>query len=349
MPIGPVTRRSSSLRWGNSQAICDDFFDHAAASSPDTIIISWLHANTDLFADQECVVVAHADNVDDQLKMVTRDTSSTAMKYFWYDPTGIGGTWHDTDFTKSFPSYNTTETTIPDVTPFVSKRQMVSMPFLAQETRGKYRRIKRIQHGTVSALLRPSGEISDSASAWTFLKRELSITQELAGMSQVSIGTFSEGEFAWGDNKFHSAPRVIGRLYKWTHNIDGIPVYGDEVSLLVIEGRPTKLRACWHQEAASSPLTSQRAVSPTSLVSVVRTVMQQASPPFDKITKTGMGYYTFQDAGKSSKQALPVWMFQVENATRKRMLYFDAMTGALIDSLRDLSAAADSQKQAGAQ
>lgn len=344
----PVNDQWSWKGWGNSQAICDDFFDHAAASSPDTIVNSWLHANTDLFADQECVVVAHAENVADQLKTVTRDTSSTAMKYFWYDPTGIGGTWHDTDFTKSFPSYSATETTIPDVTPLVSKRSMVSIPFLAQEPRGEYRRIKRIRHGAVSALLQSSSEIRDSTSAWTFLKGEISITQELAGISQVSIGTFSEGDFTWGENQFNNAPRVVGRLYKWTHNIDGVPVYGDEIALLVIEGRPTKLRACWHQEVDSLPVTSQRAVSPTSLVFVVRAVMQQASPPFEKITKTGMGYYTFQDAGKTSKHALPVWMFQVENATRKRTLYFDAMTGALIDSRRDLSAAASSQKQAGA-
>lgn len=344
----PVNDQWSWKGWGNSQAICDDFFDHAADSSPDTIINAWLHANTDFFADQECVVIAHATNVADQLKMVTRDSASTAMKYYWYDPTGVGGTWHDTDFTKSFPSHVAPSVEIPDVSPLVARRQLAPIAFLERANSTKYRRLHRIRHGAVSALLKPSQSnvIDDAASAWSFLKSELAITQELPGISQAAVGTFSEGEFTWGDTQFKGPARIIARLYKWTHSIDGAPVYGDEVALLVIEGHPAKVRACWHQEMPSS-VSGVRAVSPKTLVTALDKIMKGASPPFEKITRVGMGYYTFQDAGKRAKQAVPAWMFQVENATRKRTIYFDAVSGAHIDSRRDMTSAVEVEREQG--
>ena len=342
----PVNDPWSWKGWGNSQAICDDFFDHAADSSPDTIIISWLHANTDMFADQECAVVAHADNVDDQLKVVTRDSSSTAMKYYWYDPTGIGGTWHDTDFTKTLPSPARAEVEIPDITPIVHSLNLTRRRVISDEALRTCRRSRAIRHGTVSLLLNrtETRAVADSTSAWEYVSASVVTSAPLSGLSKAYIGSFNEGDFSLGDSHFCTPPKTIGQLYKWVHEVDGKLLYGDEVSLLVLNGRPEKIRACWHDVAQPQGREQTNAISPRVLEPLVRQIMSREDPPFQRITKVDLGYYAFHEAGKSRKNALPVWLFCIENETHKRTLYFDAITGKQLDSQRDMARSSESEE-----
>jgi hypothetical protein len=74
---------------GDCRGIIEDFFNHACGhvcgNPPDTIVSSFYHANTDGSEEEPCAIVEHLDNDGDKLKVVTRDTDSTSMKYYWYD------------------------------------------------------------------------------------------------------------------------------------------------------------------------------------------------------------------------------------------------------------------------
>lgn len=95
-----------------------------------------------------------------------------------------------------------------------------------------------------------------------------------------------------------------------------------------------KLQISWHKVIKYND--EAVAISPKEIEVMVRKLMDDALPRYDIITGVELGYYAFHDVGKSIKEAVPVWAFEVKNENRKTTFYFNAISGELIDSQKHL-------------
>jgi hypothetical protein len=324
----------------------DNFFDYAAGQN-DTIVSSFYHAITD-GVDDPGAIVEHKDNDSDTLKVVTRDTSSTNLRYYW-----LAGTWQYTDYTRGAADQTQTRVygncqielpgSLTDLRPELAPLE-VELLALKSSPKGfnQFKRTyglevfwKPIAHEQIL------GQDEQMARDIAQLTLE-DIFGEIPGSDDLvhRESTFYAVDFGRGEAVDMSAGIPLVRAVEYYHYYKGIPIEGDILSASVSRNKVVKVQACWHKPAGEKVASKTKVVDAEDALA---TAAEKLTGRFagqgsfrTKLRDAKLCYYGFHDAGKSQKVFLPAWRFAFERDGRIYYQYVNAHSNVAIDSDRDI-------------
>jgi hypothetical protein len=317
----------------------DDFFDHAADASPEDIVDSYLHANTDGLSDEPCAIVEHIDNDGDYLKSPTRDTGDTDLRYYWYDK--AENEWNHTDYTKGTLTLHGVTV---DIRTDLPQKRVQLCPLRASVLVPKKRPVSMKVTESFCGLTtfwksftrRPlTVQAADRAEAIA-----LAVLGDLCGgripedAVKVGTGTFYALDFQIGDQIALADGVPFGRMLMYRHAYGNIPIEGDILGAAVCAEDVIKVRSCWHTvtgevEAEKKQVSS---VMDSLAVGVAHLAAKWGGQERLQcmLAAAELVYYGFHQAGQEEKIFTPVWRFRFLRGGRGYTCYVDAFANRVI-------------------
>jgi len=327
----------------------DTFFDYAAGQDA-TIVSSFYNACTDGWNDPGALI-EHKDNDSDKLKTVTRDTSSTTLRYYslsggWTPPSdytkgGMGEIErltigeHRINVVGSLPRGQQ-----PDLGPveaeLVPVRQTPTGFNYFQRRYGLRIFWKPVPHQ--GALKSQDQDTVES------MARDV-ITEMFGGIGALGAfetmeSVFNVTDFERGSDPDESESIALVRSVEYLHYHNGIRIAGDIIGVAASRDELVKIRTCWHNIVEDKSEQRKHVASAEQAVAVaVRSHFdrypQDDDAPAD-LLRANLCYYGYHSAGNRRKSFVPAWQFALKDRGRFYYYYVNAIDKSMIDYRTDI-------------
>lgn len=332
----------------------NNFFNHAGGDpgSADTIVTSFYYACSD-WVDDPGAIVLHRDNDTDKLKVVTRDTTSIDMRYYWLED----GDWNYNNYLMlggdyggptKYKSYANCQIEIRMQLPKALRPKLVPIEgelLPLRSTPEDFNHFRRLYGHQVFWKSLPHHELvyQDKQKAEEAARRAvMNIFGEIPDSNQevTDTSTFYGIDYKKGEMVDLSAGIPLVRRVKFYHYYEGVPIDGDILSVSVARDDVVQIQACWHRIVGQNSEQKRKVVDVEDSLGVALETLAQKFPSEKELRFTLRGanlcYYGYHDAGKSKKILLPVWRFTFEKDGRLYNQYVHAHNNKAINAEKDI-------------
>lgn len=305
------------------------FFDYATNM---TIVEAYFHANTEGSFNEPCAIVAHGENASDKLKEVTRDTSSTALRYYWYEQDN----WNQESYAKTL-RVRGVDVCLSHALP---SNYPSSLAPLVLRQRSIFRKPAHFQQRSrpngVTVLLRTTADLAlRSQPQDPAVLADTALTAALGRIPQDAVvsvtGVLYSVDYQRGSP--FPPPRVLYRVPQHIHTIDGIPVLGDFLTATVSSSHVAKLAICWHdlrarKRAETAPVSDAISALGVAVLRINPTITKTREQPQVHLRNAQLVYAALSRTTDPEITYSPAWLFEFVIRGRIYRVVVDALNNS---------------------
>lgn len=323
----------------------DSFFSRLGSSeSPETYLNAFFNAMTSGSSDEPCAMVAHVENIDDTLKVLTQDSSNNQYRYYWYNLSSFIDKSKDDTIIKTADGTSVASKVDLDSFDYKNIKSVILKQKEFSTYPDNYQQTK-LKCGMV--ILNSGDKIANkNQDEFTALaKAEEALTASFGPLPDDAYGPQSGSlkmqDFTWQDNSALRSNEIvdIARTFKYTHYINGIPVVGDMLAATISGNEVIKLKGNWHEyvsTAATSDITpdNEKILAASVALDYALTGLKSGTDIKAKnagsptLEEAELCYYGLQNDSEI-KTYLPTWRFRFKENNKLKNVFVDAYSGEI--------------------